>query len=610
MANVNDMNPASLLVGFQPLADGLKYRHITEIMVYAYVSNLGTGFFSPIFATLQAGFTESTVTYSSQPRHDLYSFGSSLQSSGYSSLSLTDSWLLKYGLWISSYYYWPCTVDTSRSSNKPYLIVSYDDTDVTPTVTASPTSGYVPKHASSVFSWVMGKSGTSYSDFTQASATYRWRTAEGATPTEIACGTNTSITIPANTFSTGSIQWQVTLITNTGASVTSPWYTMSTVEATSTPVIVAPKSTVLDGSKDTVFSWQHIISTGTAQTKYDLYTSADGTNYSQLKSESTAATSTTITAGTLVAGSLYWKVRTYNTDNAAGAWSDIGQLAVVAAPATPSVTVVASPRPLVQWQIEGQQGYEVTIGDYNSGLIFGTDKSFKSPLFLADGVYAVKVRVQNKYGLWSDYGTASVSVTNTPGDAITLTVTASHIATLAWDTTGSYDKYFVYRDGEVITETTDKHYTDNTSIGSVSYFVRGAHNSNDNYTSSNAQTVEIDTETLMIADLDTGVWYTLALSDTQDRKNGISESQQVAYMNFVGDTYPSVEQSEFVDKSFNFVVAFEKSTEAKQFEALRGKTVCVKGKGDMVIGKLSAFSKSASGFYFAYSCSVKQIEWR
>ena len=114
----------------------------------------------------------------------------------------------------------------------------------------------------------------------------------------------------------------------------------------------------------------------------------------------------------------------------------------------------------------------------------------------------------------------------------------------------------------------------------------------------------------MIADLDTGAWLTLALPDTQDRKNGISESQQVAYMNFAGDTFPSAEVSEFVDRSFNFVVAFEKSAEAKQFETLRGKTVCVKAKGDMTIGKLSAFSKSSSSFYFDYSCSVRQIEWR
>ena len=81
-----------------------------------------------------------------------------------------------------------------------------------------------------------------------------------------------------------------------------------------------------------------------------------------------SARETTISAGTLSAGELLWRVRTYNTDEAAGAWSSPASVLVVAAPPTPTVDTEQTPRPLISWQSDGQQGYQIRIpGAWESG---------------------------------------------------------------------------------------------------------------------------------------------------------------------------------------------------------------------------------------------------
>ena len=74
--------------------------------------------------------------------------------------------------------------------------------------------------------------------------------------------------------------------------------------------------------KEITFKWQHIIETGTEQTKFDIEKSSDGVSFTALASQTTAIQSYVVAANALAAGTIYWRVRTYNTDNAAGAWSD------------------------------------------------------------------------------------------------------------------------------------------------------------------------------------------------------------------------------------------------------------------------------------------------
>ena len=151
---------------------------------------------------------------------------------------------------------------------------------------------------------------------------------------------------------------------------------------------------------------------------------------------------------------------------------------------------------------------------------------------------------------------AALPISHTEGEAITLTVTASHEATLTWQTDGSYDFYLVEWDGAAIARTLQKEYIDHTSIGSVTYRVRGCYADSDNYGVSNSDTVEVLPETNMICDLETGVWLEMRLSETQLRTNRTSFSAGVSTVHLAGLAYPIEERSEQRDRALSVACAW------------------------------------------------------
>ena len=82
-------------------------------------------------------------------------------------------------------------------------------------------------------------------------------------------------TSPANTFTTDDIEWQVEVTANTGAAGTSEWIHVNTQDALSTPVCVSPVGAIVEDTQGVTFVWRHEISTGTAQTAYELQTSSN-----------------------------------------------------------------------------------------------------------------------------------------------------------------------------------------------------------------------------------------------------------------------------------------------------------------------------------------------
>ena len=62
---------------------------------------------------------------------------------------------------------------------------------------------------------------------------------------------------PANTFTEDDIEWQVTVIANTGTSGTSEWIHVNTQDALSTPVCVSPVGTVVKDTQGITFVWRH-----------------------------------------------------------------------------------------------------------------------------------------------------------------------------------------------------------------------------------------------------------------------------------------------------------------------------------------------------------------
>lgn len=619
-ASVTDGN---LLISFSGFPASEKFKAITRASVAIY-ANLAYGTDGQSCAAsadfLAESFAEKSVTYNTAPKTDAlgsvrvsaYVTGDGKYATGNVlgiGLEHLRS-LLVYGLKVSPPY--RIAFQTSRGSNKPYISVEYSDEIVGLSLSnLAPSSGSIVPANVTTFSWAEAATGVCYESITRASAKFCWRKSASDTVKEIAVpGTATSITIPANTFSGNSIQWQLSVTANSGVTTTSDWMTLSLTDVESTAVAVAPDRAVLDGSSDNVFKWEHVISTGTAQTKAELQQSTDGSTWMALATVTGAANTWTAPAGTFTSGTKYWRVRTYNSKGAAGAWSAATQFIVLAAPATPPVSIVSTePRPEIRWQSDEQQAYQVEIdGVYASGTRFGTGKTWKAPFYLADGSYTVRVRVQNEYGFWSPWGTAALPVTNVPGGAIMLTAMGGIEAALSW-TPGSFDYYLVYRNGVAIAKVTEPSYTDAASIGGVRYQVRGCYDNSDNYSLSEAVEVTVSTDNVRLYDMERGEWLHFLYDSSAHRSTGLSLSQDIQYVQLSGHTYPVAERSEFKSRALRITCVCADDAERQSLRALLGHLTCCKTpEGNMTIGYPASITENSDDFFSTYSFTIEQID--
>lgn len=589
-------------MAFQALPENMRFKRITDATAHAYLSRV-TGLNDAYTTVLFDQLDAESITYNTKPNHLSSSYGDTKVtiSRGWNEI---DDYVTVYGIrygvvfYINKYADGSVAIVTS-GTNAPYLTVTVDDSDTIGLTLDSlaPKSGAIIKTQDNTFTWRARDADNKCApEVEQASAVFRWRSGTNGTIHTIAVSGNTqSVTVPANTFAgTTSIQWQVAVTANSGVVTTSGWMTISTADVTPTAAPLSPVDTVIDGSKDVLFQWQHSISTGTAQSKADLQKSTDGSTWQTLATVTGAARQWTCPAGTLTSSIKYWRVRTYNADGIAGEWSDAAQIVVIAAPTAPSIQIKSTgPRPSISWQTSEQEAYQVELdGKLSGGTHYGTDKTWTSPAYLADGSHTVRVRVQNQYGMWSNWGAAALPVTNTPGASITLTVQASSVAGLSWQTTGSYDFYLVYRGSKPIAKLTQTQYTDELSSGNVTYQVRGCYADSSNYGLSSAVTVTITTgQYVTLYGIASGKKVTLKHCGLKNQPVQNAINRDIQYIFMYGSTYPHAERSEFVTKKVGGTAVFLPGEDKAGFDALIGELVCLKTQsGEMVIGYLNETS--------------------
>lgn len=503
-----------------------------------------------------------------------------------------------------------------KSTHKPFLTCEYSNDNVgIKADNLSPSAGaFVNRAQKNTFTWDAEDdtepTQVCFAEVKQISAIFEWRVKNASTSKTISVsGATTACTVPANTFPSGTIEWRVKVTANSGTTTTSAWQEITTTDVTPTAKPVSPSGIVIDATIVNRFSWQHIISTGTPQSKADLQWSADGTTWNTLATVTGENQYYDVPANTFTSGTKYWRVRTYNADGTASAWSEKAEFIAINAPSAPSIVIQSTgPRPRITWQTSEQEAYQLTLSSgYASGTVYGTEKAWRSPVYLADGSYTVRVRVQNKYGMWSEWSAAALPVSHTEGEAIALSVDAAHEAALTWQTAGSYNFYLVERDGVTIARTVQKQYIDHTSIGSVTYRVRGCYDESDNYGVSNSDTVEILPETNMICDLETGVWLEMRLSETQLRTNRTSFSAGVSTVHLAGLAYPVEERSEQRDRALSVACAWPHAQRAAALalEALVGRLVCLKDRyGNIAIGSLPSLESNCDEFMRRYSFTI------
>ena len=503
-----------------------------------------------------------------------------------------------------------------KSTRKPFLTCEHSNDNVgIKADNLSPSAGaFVNRAQKNTFTWDAEDdtdlTEVCFAEVKQTSAVFEWRVKNASTSKMISVsGATTACTVPANTFPSGTLEWRVKVTANSGTTTTSAWQEITTTEVTPTAKPVSPSGIVIDATIANRFSWKHIISTGTPQSKADLQWSADGTTWNTLATVTGGNQYYDVPANKFTSGTKYWRVRTYNTDGKPSEWSDKAEFIAINAPSAPSIVIQSTgPRPRITWQTSEQEAYQLTLSSgYASGTVYGTEKAWRSPVYLADGRYTIRVRVQNKYGMWSEWSAAALPVSHTEGEAITLSVDAAHEAALTWQTAGSYDFYLIERDGVAIGRTVQKQYVDHTSIGSVTYRVRGCYDESDNYGVSNSDTVEVLPETNMICDLETGIWLEMRLSETQLRTNRTSFSAGVSTVHLAGLAYPVEERSEQRDRALSVACAWPHAQRAAALalEALVGRLVCLKDRyGNMAIGSLPSLESNCDEFMRRYSFTI------
>lgn len=374
-----------------------------------------------------------------------------------------------------------------------------------------------------------------------------------------------------------------------------------------TATATKPKNTYA-GSWETVrFEWTYKSENSIPQKKYELqYKDASHTEWTELQTGETANTYADIPPNTLVAGTVYWRVRCTNIYDAVSAWSTEVSFTAQGKPSTPTVSATASPRPVITWTGEGQLAYQIKIDNAVLHTAYSTDGQYKVKEYLNDGAHTASVRIQNEYGLWSDWGTADFTVANTPGAPITLFAAGGEKAALAWTET-DHKTYYIYRDDIPIAKTTAHTYSDQMAIGTHKYKVRGV--AGDSYSMSNEVTVTLSVDAPEIAALGEMQWLRLEYSTAQNSPLGVSTYQDVAYQFYAGRRYPVAETSQQITKIYSFNAAFNDAAQAAAFEGLLGKTVIYRDQhGCLCTGPLMGFELSIDQFFRAFSCSIQQTD--
>lgn len=501
---------------------------------------------------------------------------------------------------------------TSNSNYKPYIVVTVRDNEggLQPTL-LSPKDGIFHNNKNGVtVEWENSIIEGTIRPVTQSKAVITW-SYDNITKTATINGTGTSYTIPASELpEQGTVTWKVEVTANAGNTNASTTSTFTTTDSVSYASPSSPVNEYIDGSKEVDFSWTYSISTGTMAERADFQISTNnGVTWEDLGT-ATDGGPYTAAPNTLPAGNVLWRVRSYNTDDVAGPWSDPAAIVVRRAPNAPIIAGITTiPQPIVSWQAEGQQAYQLQVGDWDSGTVYGTAKSAQVPYAMPEGPALVRLRIQNSFGLWSDWSTAEVTIANQRGEPIAVrTRVVLGGVRLTWAIEGDYPTYAILRDGKEIATVAGKEYTDYTGIGRSRYTVRGI-NTDSTYTDS-ADVVEILRPHAGLIARE-GVWDWMTLDRRIGSRPAHSGSQQedATLTWYSGRALPVAEISGHRQVSVQYDYTLPSLSELEKLRAMSGTKVVYKHRdGELFRGLLGNLSWSRNRGRWDVSFTITEVD--
>lgn len=631
--NATDQNTKRVILGFESFPQALRYRKLYSAILSARLksnitqANSTTAYLYVAPDSFPSDFTPSEITWNNGGRFTgaKYLGYTSTNNQAYEIKDIPQTASPDYVLptLVPSVISKPLGLAVLRGeanldlSTVPYLVVEYDDTENVPTKIAGKNnkSGYIDPYTEQVFEWEydwsLQDSYYALGPIDQTSFTFYWGTSAAGPWTQITQATSEqSVTIPANTFPVGTVYWKVSGTDGAGQTSETQVYTITTADAQAVASPVYPISRVIDESAPIEFKWNIANAYGNAATGADLEYSTDSATWVPLGHVDGTANTFTAPDGTFTAGKYYWRVRSYNTDNVAGPWSATPTFIYLVAPVVENLQATSEPFATITWQSAEQQAYKIEVDGVSLGTFFGPDKSYTLQDFLEDGEHTVQVAVQNSFSLWSETASYTFTVTNVPGDEVTLQGQFAIDAALYWYTESESSNFLVYRDGKKIGSSNSNIFTDRFVLGQHSYYVLnvlpGGY-----YTKSNVVTGTMKACTTVIDTLqEPSGWMELRLTANDPDEQIFSYQRTASLRHFTGSVYPILELAKYEDGSGTYDVAFPDLPSAQAFEALKGKVVIIKSRGgNVVIGALLQLQKRVGDFFIAYDFTVQRIAW-
>ena len=237
------------------------------------------------------------------------------------------------------------------------------------------------------------------------------------------------------------------------------------------PKPLYPIGQYVDVSQDIPFSWQYSSPLGDSQSKFDLmYSTNNGVSWTTI-TQSTANNYYNLSANTLVSGNIKWKVQAYNSFNEASGYSDEVSFYAVGAPAAPNIISITTDtaKPSISWSALQQEVYQVQVL-HDNNIVYDTGNqpykiyAHKVPVFLEDGSYTVKARVQNEYGLWSSWAESLFTVSTVkPNKPVAIFQTIRNGVEALVTSTADVEYYLLLRNDIPVHRTTGSRLYDYTA---------------------------------------------------------------------------------------------------------------------------------------------------
>jgi len=445
--------------------------------------------------------------------------------------SITDAEPIVFPLSISADLYGP------ESAYPPRLTVNYRPAHPTIKSPAPGNGGYFPKNEPKRLSWDYQYPSNTFGYITQKS--YTVEILDGSSTTAKTFTETTSrkyVDIPAGTVTADTMKWRVKSITTDNIETPwSDWVTLQTVDSLPTVTPVSPVNTYLDKEGAVSFAWNYDISTGTSQTRVDLQYSTDGIIWNDLAKVTGSLPAAEVDSSLLPGGTVYWRVRGYNSDGEAGDWSGVVSFVLRGAPNPPIIDTVSSgPRPSVKWQAAGQVAFQLQIGEIlDTGEIAGTAKSYQVLDYLPQGDYPLRLRIKNDLGQWSAWAAGTVSIRfSVPSVPDVFYTAAGQYVQLAVINATEFSTLYLLRDGKPVGRFSGNTYLD-YAAGSVNHYTIRGVDASDCWADTEITVENRMPKGVLLApadDLENPVWLQYTLNAPRELTNTVQATGEYVYL--------------------------------------------------------------------------------